>query len=559
MADINISNLEDGTQQVIIDLTKNTDERLNLEADENEFLNLESNVLSFIEPLVAISLAQNSHTHDMLETLYHSNEDVFYKSYLSSPLKDEPLFNCLTIEKQLFIKKIIGILANDSQSIVKIIKKNHKKLFNYVKNTKKITLKKVYDLSSKKIDPRKNQLIRDINSFHIDIMAIYLCLKLESSLEFNSYNHGILTSIDTFYHTKDYEKMYIQPLNTLLSNLNPQKREINKLWSMYGFNKITQSLGELMGSYIDTESSKHIKKNLSCMFTKNIKTLNRNTLISTNNFVAALTVHSTFLRFCNLSDTHFLENLMLTPDDINSVFLTYLSLQQTAKFNDTARDFLIAGMLFQKGFTNEYFHSKTLNLESSYDDFYLDLVEKSKLLSLEKDEFTMKEEALSQKSKSDSKIIDELQRQVELLESDRNKLKIQLQKSEDNKLELNALREYIFTQDIEYKSELNSIDEDTIHNSIKDKKIVILGGDPKWSARFKELFPNYDYIAPENKGLDLSFIKNRDLVLINTAVNNHTLYEKAMKYVKSSQIPLVYVNNSLHPKRCANLIYENIF
>lgn len=135
------------------------------------------------------------------------------------------------------------------------------------------------------------------------------------------------------------------------------------------------------------------------------------------------------------------------------------------------------------------------------------------------------------------------------LESLLKKKELEEKEMESLKKEVVSLREYVFREGIEPS---NEDEEEEVTNmatnqeALHDVRIAVVGGHQRWHRRLKEALPKIRTVLPEETNLDLSFVRNMDIVCIETSYNNHTLYRRVMWELKQSRAKIHYMNSQIN-------------
>lgn len=213
---------------------------------------------------------------------------------------------------------------------------------------------------------------------------------------------------------------------------------------------------------------------------------------------------------------------------------------------------LVAIGVFIKLLLKEYRKARKLYFENNKETLYFELEElDNKLKQVIKDNTTMQQEINKYKEKITSidrtleeeknKLRKEYDKEVIELKREISKLKCQINESEDNKQELNELREMMFLikQDYVPKKEEVSLKE-----LIKDKRIVIIGGTNDWRIKVKDKYTNIITIDGFNEGFDISILNNINFVFFYTGYMNHGTYYKAINIIRNKEIPFGYIGKT---------------
>lgn len=111
----------------------------------------------------------------------------------------------------------------------------------------------------------------------------------------------------------------------------------------------------------------------------------------------------------------------------------------------------------------------------------------------------------------------------------------------EKNIELNALREFVFSS----KSDNCSIpSEDFRIDSIHNKKIIVIGGPDNWQKKVKGVFPEYNIISGFNVKFDLNALKSADYVFLNVIDMSHSAYLRIIDFIRKHNIRYWYINST---------------
>ena len=111
-----------------------------------------------------------------------------------------------------------------------------------------------------------------------------------------------------------------------------------------------------------------------------------------------------------------------------------------------------------------------------------------------------------------------------------------LQQEKDR--ELAALREFFFSLENRDSNLASTNDTETVMD-LKDTVAAIIGGNPKWSAKMKELLPNWVFIT--SKGFDKRSLDNVQTVFFVPNSMSHSLYYKAVAIARNKNMDIGFI------------------
>lgn len=90
------------------------------------------------------------------------------------------------------------------------------------------------------------------------------------------------------------------------------------------------------------------------------------------------------------------------------------------------------------------------------------------------------------------------------------------------------------------------------------RRVVVLGGLPKWQTRLRQQYPNVTCIPPENLHFDKAMIRDADTVVVAIKYIGHSMGERAMiRYLAQYGVKTVYFYGS-NEERLLRRIYETL-
>lgn len=90
-------------------------------------------------------------------------------------------------------------------------------------------------------------------------------------------------------------------------------------------------------------------------------------------------------------------------------------------------------------------------------------------------------------------------------------------------------------------AQIEYIKIDIDYSTLKNVKAVIIGGHERWQAKMKDLLPNFIFIHIDMVNFDVSMFDSVEFIFIYTNYLTHSIYYKAMDYVRGSDIKVHYL------------------
>jgi len=135
------------------------------------------------------------------------------------------------------------------------------------------------------------------------------------------------------------------------------------------------------------------------------------------------------------------------------------------------------------------------------------------------------------------------------------KLKEELEKTNEDKSELIALREFFYKSCEEQE---DAPAETDYSESLKDKRILIIGGHNGFTNKLKDKYPDWVFIESRKYTFPDNIITGVDLVVIVATYLDHSLYFKVMNVVKNHDIPFMFLDTKQNISLVENEIYNSL-
>lgn len=97
---------------------------------------------------------------------------------------------------------------------------------------------------------------------------------------------------------------------------------------------------------------------------------------------------------------------------------------------------------------------------------------------------------------------------------------------------------------------------ENLRTILKGRRVIVIGGHVNWQKRFREQFPQWQFVAADKNNYDGESIRSKEVIIVNTAVLKHSCYYRVLAERGENQI-LLYVNGS-NPERCMQELMEQL-
>jgi len=494
------------------------------------------------------ALALHMQLQDKIDADFEKDKKTFYELFLKNECSYTPFFHLFPATDEVRMIKLSSmyVLYEKQESglgrklLLSFIKDGYKRVFDYVHQRSVLSIESLLAFYTE----RQKEPVAE--PFQTLIAAVALFIG---------------------YPDKEIVKVSFDPvLKSVLYNMNyfdsamkqngpfAEEKKKHELTSLSSFQK---AMGFKLGKndlldFIWSKHENHISKSL----TKKEKNL----LISKGDFQALYSKGlykywkplTSLLRVNDINDMNF-SLIPITRDDVNSIYTVFKTSQDIGRLEEDDFDFFLVSSLvilmmikhyelLRKGYLDMFELSsgkEEIQLQSSWFEEKAILIGKQALL--EKEIALLKE-----KTKAQEEEILELKREKRDNSFERNELQFL-------KKEVISLREYIFSKEEERNEFEHDVQNDAIEQ-LQKVKIAVIGGHQRWHQKIKETLPHIRTVHPDEMNIDLSFLRNMDLVLIETSYNNHTLYHKVLGMLKSSDVPVRYIHQQKNVEKLLDIL-----
>lgn len=129
---------------------------------------------------------------------------------------------------------------------------------------------------------------------------------------------------------------------------------------------------------------------------------------------------------------------------------------------------------------------------------------------------------------------------------------------EDRDAELNTLREYVYRM-TEDDLERSSVPVEEMEETLRDMKIIIVGGHDNWTGFLKKKFPKWTYLKPSPTGSKTrNDVLYGDHVFFFTDTIAHPQYYKYINAVRTHGVPFSFLHGT-NIDRTIRTVYRDMF
>lgn len=478
---------------------------------ENYDINL-NDAEEYFMAIVCVGLSLTKEMRKDITSIYDQNKLRFFESAKEFSGYNHVLLSSGDLEQEIYAKKTLGILLGAEQSelvkvkVLRLIKKHYRDIYIYAQNNNYHGFRK--KLSAVEDTSRNLKLTETLI-----VLYFYTMKQLNENLINLQVVENAFNAASLFIN--------INPINTDIQN--ELKRE-NRLTQVKQI--VSNELGTIKNSSdILYSNHKDLKTMVSCL--RNLLLIDKLDL----DFIAP----------------------KVNQDDLDKVMLAFIKTTGKADFDETQVVQSFGAGYIVKMLLNEYLKARELYLTYSDDDaLYSELKalkEKLDTASLEKDNVEIQahklkseietyelklKNALSEQSRFYEAQINELNKEID-------RLKIDLDTEMQNREELFQLREFFIDLKNDYSPADTSLD---LSRFIANKKLLIIGGTPSWRKRLEAKFPTILTADGFNDKIELRSFGEVDFVLFYSSYMSHKTYYKTVDFIRANDIPAGYIGKT---------------
>lgn len=483
-----------------------------------------------------IVLAKNKYLQNFINDKFNTNYSKYYETYIRH---GKDIFvrrkEMLDISSQDTLNKLIGILSADVDSDgilsqndfrVELIKRGYKDIYRQVKSMQLFNIFDVFNKCSKK---RKGKAFVKRELADISIISYAVAVSEELDMEPASLKYLAFLCQASINPEMVYDKLYlIDDKENRLCSVIPKDLLDTKKYTL-----LTEVINKISTDSIDDAI-----------------------------MADAMEYYASYLQSIGVDVESFIDDLPYTKDDV-TILTTFLNNDTGYILSDDSKKAIFSALLMLLAFKKRYDEAKNIVLNKNAESRFHDALEYENKIKT-------KEEEIKNKIKTSSDEINSLKKELDNKENEISELKNQLKKQQDiinknkdNSKELLSLRKAIYSINndvvVNIEEDMDTIAKiNAMKNDIKNEKIIIFGGRPKWINMLKEELPSFTYFSAEDINRDISCIKKCKAVYINTQVLSHAFYYKIVSEASKHNVGIEYITNT-DKESIIRQIYNNLY
>ena len=463
------------------------------------------------------ALILNTKIHEDIDDLYRTKSKTFHDYAVRSGHIEHPLIVCGSINHEEYGRRALGILQyaietnnkNTINKLDKIIKKGWPEAYYNVSNYKTVNIESY-------IKELQNACMRSVAGSMAELFVFY-CMCIDNMLPIVS--KAELVSFFTALAMRSYIHTSERYFDAYNKKSEEKRRELDTLRE-----RVINDYG--------------------------ITITPDNQIIVSNNDLNKLYRFAYRLVYTDKVEMyHMFKDIQLEEKDINDILCAYHDIYKDSSNDEAGRAFL-SGLIIKL---------LVKSIIGAKDYYFRQTAEQAEMYLLEQTVERVRSEnkRLISENERRNEIICNLNEKLRLsnttaekplldrirdLEKQNAKLQEALRQEQQKERELSALREFFFNmENRDHSSEQDAVRPTEIIMDLKDTTGAIIGGNPKWSARMKELLPKWVFILSE--GFDKRSLEGIQTIFFLPNNMSHALYYKAVAIAKTKNMDIGFIYN----------------
>lgn len=458
-----------------------------------------------LTPFLCEAFSSNPKIYKAIEEIYLQNRLAYYRLAKESSWYTHEILTCQSIEKEIVMKRALGILLEgDTEKILLIIKKGWKSIYNQIKNQQEIKASEILYQMVPKTKTGQDRITNDqLNSYAMVIVILAVLLGKDLDEE----DEAHLIFINSCYKRLQWadEGEYRFSLKSLTKEDKRKVRELkNEIYTDAGINRYWITHAE--SSY---EEMKRFSTGLAYLF-------------DTEGLTSSI-----------------IEDQVMSEKDIEEILAAYYVSFPDRNQADGAK-FLAAGHII-KALLKAYKQLKEQYFKTNKENLYLEIDTCQQEAKEARLEVKKQEWVITQKSQE----IANLQKQVKL---EYYRAVSEMRKDIKNKeIEISLLRREL----AQGQSEIDELKKIAFSRGepeviikpvdLREFKGIIIGGHENWHNRIKQILPDsWRFIHPDDN-IDTQAIFWADIIFFYVNYLSHAVFTKIYPEAKKNNIPIGYL------------------
>lgn len=259
------------------------------------------------------------------------------------------------------------------------------------------------------------------------------------------------------------------------------------------------------------------------------------------------------------NDFNYLDKVHLTNEDYYDIFSVFQYLVKAERIKQNEFPLFMSVSMVIHTLTHHYHVLKKAYFEQEKEldnnrALAVEVKEGNQQLKRDKSEFEKEKRTLEERINALEKELEESRKREEKLLREREKESVLKKEVAD---ENEVLKKVLFKEEIPVV-EKETMQEEVIFEKLKDLKVTVVGGHSNFHTKLKEEFPKIRCVSPDEKTIDLSFLRNMDAVVFVTSYNNHIQFYRTKSVLKNTNVPLIMMGEEPSPMSLFTQIAHDI-
>lgn len=482
-----------------------------------------------------VILAKNKYLQSFINDKYNSDYTRYYEAYIKEG-KDFCVErkSMLDIAAQDSFNKLVGILMANEDSFEKfsendfrleLIKRGYRDIYRQVKSMRIFDIYEVVNKYSNKYKKSKFST-REL----AELSIISYAVAVSEDIGF--------TPLTCKYLARYCEKSVTSEM--VYSKVYVAKGKNNRLVDVIPKDILNSKKYKLLADVLNTISSDSINDAI---------------------MADAMEYYVEYMQSIGVDIELFAEGLSYTEEDIK-ILTTFLNYDTSYILTDDSKKAIFSALLMLLALKKRYDEAKNIVLNTNAESRFRDALEYKENIQQKEAELDEKMEIYLSEIKTLKNELNNRDKEIVELKKQIKKQQDIINKGKDNSTELLSLRKAIYSINNSVDLELKEEDDinlkiDLMKEAIKDEKIIVFGGGPKWIKILKEELPSYTYFGAEDINRDISCIKKCKTVYINTQVLSHGFYYKIISEAAKHGVDIEYITQT-DKVSVVKQIFENV-
>ena len=497
-----------------------------------------------IRPYFFVALSADERSRKYIEDQYQKKKWLYFSHYQKSDFRTHSLLQCYPVKMEKAIKMVIGIYeeaeaSNNHDVLLAISKFAYRDLYRFIEQKRMFDEDEYQSFFKRRT---KGGMLNTREYVHSMFVAVFLCFTFSKNfglgLETASAMSGIIQTPNT---PEQRQKMWEKNEGQIREKLEAvhhihhldEFKSGDSVWEMHAkeMTKVENLFKE--GRQDESDLPEQVNQRMS-------------TLIFFGDVLEAAGI-----------DPIEVQTERLSEEEFRSILIEYTRIVDEYPASQLHFNQAFPAVFYIRQLAKMYNEAKKELLDTSEEEKYVVVLEKHNAIKRKEEELKRLEEKLHKREEGLKKRAKEAEQQVKELERQNRLLDKEVRELKPLQKEVAGVRSMLYHATEKPKTNELSLAEK--REKLDKERIVFFGGHPNWIQKTKDSFPDARFLEVEDINRKLSFIKNYDVVCINTDHFNHGFYEKLMNELSRHDVKLVYIQGATNEERVVDMLYKGIY